>query len=69
MSVRVWLSKSIRYHFIIQGYIFWPFPRPLGVGGFFLSQLKKREEFEGLEKRKKRGGGKKKKGKSDKIHV
>ena len=33
-----------------QGYIFWPFPPPWGVGNFF-SKLKNREEFEGgLEK-------------------
>ena len=36
----------------MQGYIFWPFPPPLGVGDF-LCKLKNREEFEGgLEKKK-----------------
>ena len=47
-----------------QGYIFWPFPPPLGGGEQFLPKLKYREEFEGgLRKRKK------KEKKSDKIHV
>ena len=38
-----------------QGYIFWPFPPPLG-GEQFLSKLKYREEFKGglREKRKKK---------------
>ena len=38
----------------MQGYIFWPFPPPLG--GEFLSKLKNGEEFEGgLERRKGKG--------------
>ena len=45
-----------------QGYIFWPFnPLPPGRENF-LSQLKKREEFEGgLEKRKGNGGKRRRK--------
>ena len=42
-----------------------PFPS-LGRGGGFLSQLKNREEFEGLEKRQ---GKEEKKEKSYKTHV
>ena len=41
---------------------------PPWEGGNFLSKLKNREEFEGLEKRKGKGG-KEEKRKSDKIHV
>ena len=44
-----------------QGYIFWPFPPPLG--GEILSKMKNREEFEGglHEKRKGKGGKRRKK--------
>ena len=45
---------------LFQGYISWP----------FLSKLKNREEFEGLEKKERKSGNKKKKKeKSDKTHV
>jgi len=37
--------------------------------GNFLSKVKKREEFEGLGKRKGKGEKRRKKGKSDKTHV
>ena len=53
---------------IDQGYIFWPFPPP--PGGFFLSKLKNREEFEGgLEKRKGKGEKRRKIEKSENTHV
>ena len=44
----------------MQGNILWP----------FLSKVKNREEFEGLEKKERKSGNKKKKKeKSDKTHV
>jgi len=53
------ISQS-RFLTQVQGYIFWPFPPPLG-GEEFLSKLKNREEFGGgLEKRKGKGGKRRK---------
>ena len=56
------LFVVLRYFIPRQGYIFWPFPSPLGGG--CLSQLKNREEFEGgLEQGREKGGKRRKKGK------